>query len=326
MRLRQDGSLLAMKRRVMMMMMILLDFANSVALPAPIGVSMRSVDMTHVLRWRPLQAACDTALLYSAQFQGEFEQDSNTWLDALECQLVPDAHCNVTEDVNSDSDYNLRVRAQCGSLLSAWTELSPAFNRRDTVLTVPKMSVTVVGDALHVTFAELPRTSIVSVTVWKRGAELQAVPYSMPAEQAVLHVAALQEGAEYCVRAQTVLNARLYSRSTDAECVSITGPDAAWKQPTAVTLTVVVMAMLLLAVFWSVLNCRPGACQDFFHKEPPPRSLDTDWDIEVQVSPEEAELYEPIHVSPAPNADELRMQKADESELKLTVDLVDMIS
>jgi len=39
-------------------------------LAAPSSVSMRSVDMTHVLRWRPPAAACGTALLYSVQFQG----------------------------------------------------------------------------------------------------------------------------------------------------------------------------------------------------------------------------------------------------------------
>lgn len=45
----------------------------------------------------------------------------------------------------------------------------------------------------------------------------------MPAEQKMLHVAALQEGAVYCVRAHTVLNTQLHSSSTDTQCVSITG-------------------------------------------------------------------------------------------------------
>lgn len=41
------------------------------------------------------------------------------------------------------------------------------------VLTVPKMSVKVVGDALQVSFEKLPLTSVVRVTVWKRGDALQ---------------------------------------------------------------------------------------------------------------------------------------------------------
>lgn len=41
------------------------------------------------------------------------------------------------------------------------------------VLTVPEMTVTVVGDALQVSFEKLPLTAAVNVTVWKRGDELQ---------------------------------------------------------------------------------------------------------------------------------------------------------
>ncbi|XP_056266558.1 cytokine receptor family member B16 isoform X2 [Pseudoliparis swirei] len=223
------------------------------------------------------------------------------WLNAPECQLSPHTRCDLTFDLGSDSDYNLRVRAQCGSELSAWSDLRAPFNRRDTVLTAPEMSVAAVGDALQVTFAKLPLTAVVRVTVWKSGDELQAVVYTMPAEQAVLHVAALQEGVVYCVRAQTVLDARIHSGSTGAECVTIAGrPDATWKRPTAVSVTVVVMACFLFSVFWSVVHCRPRTCQSYLHKEPLPHSLDPDWDIQIQVSPEQAELYEPIHVSPAP--------------------------
>lgn len=45
----------------------------------------------------------------------------------------------------------------------------------------------------------------------------------MPAEEEVLHIAALQEGAVYCVTAQTVLNSGFRSNSTDTQCVSIIG-------------------------------------------------------------------------------------------------------
>lgn len=39
-------------------------------LPPPAGLTVQSVDMRHVLKWRPLKAACNTTLLYSVQFQG----------------------------------------------------------------------------------------------------------------------------------------------------------------------------------------------------------------------------------------------------------------
>ncbi|XP_069026146.1 interleukin-20 receptor subunit beta [Embiotoca jacksoni] len=299
----------------MMMMVMLLDFTKDIwTLPAPSRVSMDSVDMRHTLRWRRLQAACNTTVLYSVQYQGEFElllQDGR-WVDAAECQRIPRTHCDLTFDLGSDSDYNLRVRARCGRRLSAWTELGRPFNRRDTVLMVPEITVTTAGDALQVSFDGLPLTATVSVTVWKKGHELQAAVYSVAAEQAALHVAALQEGAVYCVRAQVVLDSKLRrsSSSTDTRCVSITGPDAAaaWKRPTTVTLTVVFTAGLLLALFWSIVHCRPDACRAYFHKEPMPRSLKGKWDIRRLTSPQEDELCERISavlgVEPERNASE----------------------
>lgn len=52
---------------------------------------------------------------------------------------------------------------------------------------------------------------------------VQPSVFTVPAEQTVLHVANLQGGAEYCVRAQVVMDTRLHSISTDVQCVSITG-------------------------------------------------------------------------------------------------------
>ncbi|XP_070774776.1 interleukin-20 receptor subunit beta [Enoplosus armatus] len=308
--LRRTVSLLMMK----MVMMVLLDFTNYVwMLPAPSRVSMESVDMRHILRWRPLQDPCNTTVLYSVQFQGEFELMvlNGSWVDAPECQQTPHTHCDLTSDLGSDSDYNLHVRARCGSQVSPWTKLSRPFNRRDTVLTAPQMAVTAVGDGLQVTFHKLPLTAVVSVAVWKRGDELQAVVHTMPAEHTMLHVAALQEGAVYCVRAQTILDTQLHSSSTDTQCVPITGPDAAWKRPTTVTVTVIVMAGLLFAVFWSVVHCSPDACKTYFHKEPLPHSLKSDWDIQMPMSREEAECCERIHVEPS--AGELRISNLEES-------------
>ncbi|KAM8728139.1 interleukin-20 receptor subunit beta [Acanthopagrus schlegelii] len=279
-------------------------------LSAPSGVSMESVDLTHVLKWRPLQSPCNTTVLYSVQFQGEFELSvlNGSWVDAPECQQTRHTHCDLTFDLGSDSDYNLHVRAQCGSTLSPWTDLSPPFNRRDTVLTVPEMAVTVVGDVLQVSFNKLPHPAVVSVTVWKKGDEQQPSIYMLSAEQTMLPVAALQEGAEYCIRAQTVLNSQIHSSSTATQCVSITAPDAAWKKPTTVTLTVITMAGLLFAVFWSVVHCRPDACQTYFKKEPLPRTLQPDRNIQIQISPEEVELCDPIHVVPSADSPDWRAE------------------
>ncbi|KAK2822862.1 hypothetical protein Q5P01_022927 [Channa striata] len=286
-------------------LMVLFDFITGVrTIPAPSSVTVDSVDLRHTLTWSPLQAQCNTTILYSVQFQGEFELlvRNGSWVDAPDCQQVPHTHCDLTFDLGSDSDYNLHVRARCGSELSAWSELDRPFNRRDTVLTVPNMTVTVVGGALLLSFLKLPLTAAASVTLWRKGHELQASVYTVPAEQKLLHVSDLQAGAEYCVTAQTVLNTQLRSSSTDVHCVSITSadPDAAWKKPTTVTGTVIIMAGLLFAVFWSIVHCRPDRCQTHFHKEPLPQSLQHVQDIQILMSPpeEQEELCEQVHMVP----------------------------
>ncbi|XP_030607854.1 interleukin-20 receptor subunit beta [Archocentrus centrarchus] len=271
-------------------------------LPAPSSVFMESVDMRHMLRWRPLQASCNTTVLYSVQYQGEFELEhqNGRWMDAAECQLIPDTCCDLTSDLGSDSDYNIQVGAQCGSRRSAWTKLSRPFNRRQTNLMVPKMTVRPAGGALQVSFDSLPVTSTVDVTVWKKGNELQAVVHSVPAEQAELNIADLQEGAVYCITAQTVLSSTLRSNNTAPQCVSITGPGAPpWKTPTTLTATVIVTAGLLFALFWSIVHCRPESCKKYFQKDPLPQSLRGNWDIQIPVSPQEKEPCEQMVVDVA---------------------------
>eukprot|EP00064_Thunnus_orientalis_P024068 superscaffoldBa00009835_g24338 len=69
-------------------------------------------------------------LIISREFELMFLNGS--WVDAPDCQQIRHTHCDLTFDLGSDSDYNLQVRAQCGSLLSPWTRLSRPFNRRDS--------------------------------------------------------------------------------------------------------------------------------------------------------------------------------------------------
>ncbi|XP_068605074.1 interleukin-20 receptor subunit beta [Brachionichthys hirsutus] len=288
-----------MMMMMIIMMMALLDITNYAwMLPPPSHVFMESVDMRHVLRWSPPQAPCNTTVLYSVQFQGEFELTilNDSWVNAAECRLTPDTECDLTFDLGSDSDYNLRIKAQCESQTSPWTNLNCLFNRKHTILTAPKMAVTTVGDALQVSVDELPATAAATVRVWKKGHELQTSVYMMPAEEEQLHVAALQEGSVYCVSAQTVLDTHHHSSSTDTQCVSIRGPDTVWKRMTTPTVIIFIMAGFLLAVFWSIIHRHSEFCQKYFHKEPPPRSLQFDWNIQIPGSRKEAELCELVSV------------------------------
>nr|XP_057922271.1 cytokine receptor family member B16 isoform X2 [Doryrhamphus excisus]XP_057922272.1 cytokine receptor family member B16 isoform X2 [Doryrhamphus excisus] len=271
-------------------------------LPPPSQVRMESINMRHTLSWRPLQVYCSTAVLYSVQFQGEFELTilDGTWLDVSECQNIPQAHCDLTLDLGSDSDYNIRVRAECQSRMSPWTQLSPPFNRKDTVLTEPHMVVSAAGHALLMTFDETPPTASISVMVWKQGDEAQMYIYNISAEETVLHVAALQDGEVYCIRAWMVLEPRIQSGSTEIHCVPIKGAPVPWKSPTTVVVTLLVMASVLFAVFWALIHCHLRAnCQCLHkevHKEALPRSLRPDWHVEAALSTYPTEVCAHVHL------------------------------
>ncbi|KAF7221870.1 interleukin-20 receptor subunit beta isoform X1 [Nothobranchius furzeri] len=284
---------IVMTLRNLLMPLILLDFMNDVwTLSPPSRVLMDSVNLRHILRWSSPTTSCNTTVLYSVRYQGEFELlfMNNSWLEAARCQKIPGSECDLSLDLGTDADYVLQVRAECGSQLSNWAKVP--FNRRNTILQVPEMMVTTMDDALQVSIIK-PSVSA-SVTVWEKDDEPQAVVYMMAAEQKDLHVAALQEGEEYCVKAQLVLNPGAHSGYTETRCVSITGPGApAWKEPTTVILTIIIMLGLLIGLFWSIIHCHPESWQMFFQKEPLPQSLKGNWDTQVFVGPEEeAELCE----------------------------------
>ncbi|XP_061776668.1 cytokine receptor family member B16 isoform X2 [Nerophis ophidion] len=268
--------LLRIFMRIFMLFLLYLDLIHCILMLQPPGrLTMESINMRHTLRWRPLQTPCSTAVLYSVQYQGEFERTAPyiTWLDVSECQNTTSTHCDVTLDLVSDSDYNIRVRAQCESQISQWNYLSPPFNRKDTLLTVPQMAVSAVGYTLLVTFDQAPPTASINVAVWKRGDMAQADVYTILAEEKVLRVAALQEGAVYCLKAHMTLEQLNQTGSTEIHCVLIKGAHAPWKSTTTVVVTLVLMAGVLLATFWTAVHCRAHGSHQCFDKEPLPSSL-----------------------------------------------------
>ncbi|XP_030630623.1 interleukin-20 receptor subunit beta [Chanos chanos] len=185
---------------------------------------MQSVNMRHMLRWRPPQTNCGI-VQYSVQFQGEFERLylNGSWETALDCQQISQHECNLTSDLASDSDYNIRVQAECNNRTSSWASLPAPFNRRDTVLLAPVMSVKVSGDTIQVGFSDLPLSVSVTVDVWRKGNERNVSSHVVTARPSYLSITALQEGATYCLRAQAQLetSTRNKSNNTDTQCVSI---------------------------------------------------------------------------------------------------------
>ncbi|XP_054876633.1 interleukin-20 receptor subunit beta-like isoform X1 [Poeciliopsis prolifica] len=242
---------------------------------------MDTVSRRHVLRWTQPRASCNSTVLYSVQYQGEFELliRNGSWINATECQRIPLTSCDLTFDLGSDSDYSLRVRAQCGSKMSAWTRF--LFNRNNITPPVPELRLTAAGAVLLVSVRKFPLTAVTTVTMWRKDKGHQTKVYSMPADQEVLQVAALQEGAVYCVKAKVVLNQDVQSPGAPA-----------WKQPTVVTVTVVAMLGLLIGLFWSLVHCRPDSCrpdscQKYFQKEPLPPSLNGNVAVRIVILQEE---------------------------------------
>lgn len=50
----------------------------------------------------------------------------------MECQHIQHPECDLTADLASDSDYSIRVRAECNGQDSEWTPLNAIFNRRNS--------------------------------------------------------------------------------------------------------------------------------------------------------------------------------------------------
>uniref|UniRef100_A0AAV2JX88 Uncharacterized protein n=1 Tax=Knipowitschia caucasica TaxID=637954 RepID=A0AAV2JX88_KNICA len=266
--------------------------AGVYALSAPSGLSMTSVNMRHSLSWLPLQDDCSTTMLYSVQYQGDFERLvlGGVWIQAPHCQLSSECSCDLSAEVESDSDYNLRVQAQCGPVLSPWQQLHPPFNRNHMQLLPPRLELNVSGDSLLVSLDDVPLICSVRVSLWRT--TLKQVVSPVFVEERVVRssqvrFADLQEGEEYCVQAQSELPSGRSSSSTAPHCDRLPGPRG-WEKPVTVAVVALVSTGFLCAVLWFMVHCWPHICVGFFHKEALPQSLE-DWpeSVQPQVAPQE---------------------------------------
>ncbi|XP_057714181.1 cytokine receptor family member B16 [Corythoichthys intestinalis] len=238
----------------------------------PGHVTMDSINLRHILRWRPPLVHCSRPLLYSVQYQGEFELmiRDGTWLNSHGCQNIEHTHCDLSLELGSDSDYNIRVQVHCGNKTVAWQQLKQSFNRRDTVLMVPKMKVSAVGGTLLVAVEQAPPSASIQVEVLKSGdTPEQPQVFTFPAKEKLLRVPNLQERAQYCVRAHLLLlGEQTPSQRTPEDCVRIPGPNDVWKSPTTAVLTLLLMGCVTFGVVWCAIHCRAHNYCRYFMKEP----------------------------------------------------------
>ncbi|KPP58403.1 hypothetical protein Z043_123778 [Scleropages formosus] len=190
----------------------------------PSDVSVDSVNMKHRLTWRPPEVSCAT-VSYSVQFQGEFELRilNGSWEEVQACQRIGACVCDLSDHLASDSDYELRVRAECGGAVSRWAHPAMPFNRKQTRLAPPALSIHTTGSSAQVHFPDLPPALHLFLTHWQRGDELRASTVWVSVEERPFLLSQLQEGATYCLRAQIQLPGSNRSASSDTHCFSIAG-------------------------------------------------------------------------------------------------------
>uniref|UniRef100_A0A8C0AVX7 Interleukin 20 receptor subunit beta n=1 Tax=Buteo japonicus TaxID=224669 RepID=A0A8C0AVX7_9AVES len=188
-------------------------------LPAPQNISILSTNMKHFLTWSPVIIQGET-VRYSVEFQGEYEREyaNESWIPISECSLITATVCNITEDISATVAYNLRVRADVGPRRSEWGTLKGFFNRVTTSLTPPLMKVIAGGYHLLVELEDMGPAFQFCVVYWKKGQESRVKVSS------VVHLDTMEAGPDYCVKAQTYVEAINRSSSfSQTQCVRAQG-------------------------------------------------------------------------------------------------------
>uniref|UniRef100_A0A8B9PI35 Interleukin 20 receptor subunit beta n=1 Tax=Apteryx owenii TaxID=8824 RepID=A0A8B9PI35_APTOW len=192
-------------------------------LSAPQNISIISTNMKHFLTWSPVTIQGET-VRYSVEFQGEYEREyaNESWIPICECSLITATVCNITEDISATVSYNLRVRADIGTRRSEWGTLKGFFNRITTYLTPPLMKIIADGYHLLVELEDMGPAFQFCVLYWKKGQESRQ---KMVKEiSSTLHLDTMEAGTDYCVKAQTYVEAiNRSSNFSQMQCVRAQG-------------------------------------------------------------------------------------------------------
>ncbi|KAM6080143.1 interleukin-20 receptor subunit beta [Theristicus caerulescens] len=199
-------------------------------LPAPQNISILSTNMKHFLAWSPVIIQGET-VRYSVEFQGEYEREyaNESWIPICECSLITATVCNITEDISATVAYNLRVRADIGARRSEWGTLKGFFNRITTSLTPPLMKVIADGYHLLVELEDMGPAFQFCVLYWKKGQESRMQQKVVKEVSSVVHLDTMEAGPDYCVKAQTYVEAINRSSSfSQTQCVRAQDGRSMW--------------------------------------------------------------------------------------------------
>ncbi|NXT50109.1 I20RB protein, partial [Pluvianellus socialis] len=199
-------------------------------LPAPQNISILSTNMKHFLTWSPVIIQGET-VRYRVEFQGEYEREyaNESWIPICECSLITATVCNITEDISAAVAYNLRVRAAVGARRSEWGTLKGFFNPITTSLTPPQMKVIADGYHLLVELEDMGPAFQFCVLYWKKGQESRTQQKVVKEVSSVIHLDTMEAGPDYCVKAQTYVDAINRSSSfSQTRCVRAQGGPSMW--------------------------------------------------------------------------------------------------
>ncbi|XP_061453556.1 interleukin-20 receptor subunit beta [Rhineura floridana] len=194
---------------------------SGVLLPSPRNITILSTNMKHFLVWSPVIVPGE-AVKYSVEFQGEYERDyaNDSWIPIGECTGISVTQCDITEDISATVPYNLRVRAALGSQASHWATLNGFFNRVTTSLIPPMVTVTADGYHLLVELEHLGRAFEFWIFYWRKGQEHKIYHKVLKDSGTTVHLDTMEGGAEYCVKAQSYVEAiNRSSNFSQVQCV-----------------------------------------------------------------------------------------------------------
>ncbi|NXU57314.1 I20RB protein, partial [Turnix velox] len=210
-------------------------------LPVPQNISILSTNMKHFLTWSPVIVQGET-VRYSVEFQGEYERDyaNESWIPICECSLITVTVCNITEDISATVAYNLRVRTELGARRSEWGTLKAS-------LTPPLMKVTADGYHLLVELEDMGPAVQFCVVYWKKGQESWMQQKVVKDVSSVVHLDSMEAGADYCVKAQTYVEAINRSSSfSQTQCVRVQGDMSMWMVTALISSVGFAVAALIL--------------------------------------------------------------------------------
>ncbi|NXK65591.1 I20RB protein, partial [Sylvietta virens] len=251
-------------------------------LPAPQSISIVSTNMKHFLTWSPVIVQGAT-VRYSVEFQGEYEREyaNGSWIPISECSHTTATLCNITEDISATVAYRLRVRAELGATRSPWGTTKGFFSRAMTSLTPPVLRVLAEGHHVLLELADMGPSFQFRVLYWRKGQESWVQQRVLKEVGSVVHLDTVEAGAEYCVKAQTHVQAINRSSSfSPTQCVRAQGDTSVWLHTVLLSSAAFAVAALTLPFLtWKIskifqYSCCPAAVlPDTLKESEPPTQL-----------------------------------------------------